>query len=347
MVKILHKLFSVVLIATLVSVGLRGQSDCSGQLKLAKQLFESGQIEQIPSLLDSCLKKGFVAKEKIMAYQLLIQTYLFDYNQSKADETMVRFLKEFPNYIVRENDVPEIKELYASFSIQPAWSFELLAGGNVSAILPRQYYSTLNNQTFENKNTIGFGYNVGLQATKYLGKHFAVSAGIKYIGSEYKTSENNKEGTVKTEIAEKTNWMAVPILGYYFYNIKNSNFIPFFYCGAEVGMLLKSQADLKLTYNFAGNTSINKGAGIDFSEARNKTNLWISSGIGVKYKLSSGSLKCWAGFNYSLQPFAKKELRFQNLDNILNYQHIDDDFLYNYFFINISYAFDLYNIIKQ
>jgi hypothetical protein len=345
MIKILHKFFFVILIAVQFSVGLQGQSNCSAQLKLAKQLFDSGQIEQIPSLLDSCLQKGFTAKEKITAYQLLIQTYLFDYNQSKADETMVRFLKDFPNYILSDNDAPEIKELYESFTVQPAWSFELLAGGNMSIIAPKQYFTTFNYQTFENKNTIGFGYNVGLQATKYFGKHFAASVGAKYVGSEYQNSENNKDGTVNTEIVEKTSWITVPIMGYYFYNLKKSNFIPFIFCGAELGILSNSQADLSV--RFSGNTPPNKGSGIDLTETRNKTNIWISSGIGLKYRLSRGSIKCWAGFNYSLNTFVKKESRYQNMDNILNYQHIDDDFLYNHIFINVSYSFDLYNIIKK
>jgi hypothetical protein len=65
---------------------------CAEKLKTAQSFFEKGQVETIPLLLKDCLKSGFKKEEEIIAYKLLIQTYLLNDKIESADSTMHEFL---------------------------------------------------------------------------------------------------------------------------------------------------------------------------------------------------------------------------------------------------------------
>lgn len=345
MVRLLYKAFTIIVFTVFVLANAKAQTVCSEKLLEAKQLFESGQIEQIPSLLDSCLEKGFTSEEKVIAYHLLIQTYLFDYNQAKADETMIRFLKEFPTYSLRQNDPAEIKELFEAFESRSVWGFEVMAGGNMSHLITDQYYSTYDLLALESSNPIKFGFNAGLQVSRYFGSHFAASMGVKYVNSNYQNVEKHDEGGRESRITEHTQWIAAPVLGYWYVNV-NRKFSPFVFAGMEFSYVLNSKVDFRTKYGASGNDQIVKGTGIDLTKRRNQFQYGVSGGLGAKYRLPGGSFKLWAGYTYNLNSFAKAG-RYDDMDIVLYYQHIDDKFFYNHISVNISYSLDLYRIRKK
>lgn len=343
MIRSLYIALLIVVLTGFVGIAVSGQSGCSSKLEQAKQLFESGQIEQIPSLLDSCLDNGFTKEELEIAYQLLIQTYLFDYNQSKADETMTRFLKKFPNYAVKENDPAEIKELFETFELQNTWSLELMAGGNMSHLIADQYYSTYDLPALETSNKYKFGFNAGIQVTRYMGNHFGIAFGLKYVMSNYQNIESVSEAYKESKIDENTSWIALPVT-FQWYLLEKKRVTPFIFAGAEAGYILYSEADLRT--RSSANDAYIKGEGFDLSKSRNQFQYGLTGGLGLKWRLSRGSFKVWGGYTYNLQSFAK-ENRYANSENILYYHHIDDDFVYNLIFVNVSYSVDLYRIRKK
>ncbi|HEX2935159.1 MAG TPA: porin family protein [Bacteroidales bacterium] len=333
----------VIVVLTLVGIDASSQSVCSGKLEQAKQLFESGQIEQIPSLLDSCLEDAFTKEEQVVAYQLLIQTYLFDYNQSKADETMTRFLTKFPTYKIKESDPAEIKELFERFESRNVWSLEVTAGGNMSHLITNQYYSIYDLLKLETSNKMRFGFSAGLQATRYIGDHFGVVAGLKYMMTNYQNTENIRDDVAENKITENTHWIALPVT-FQWYPFVKKKVTPFIYAGAEAGYILYSNADFRT--RLSANDPFTKGTGIDLTTSRNQFQYGITGGLGLRWKLPKGSFKVWAGYTYNLQSFAKAD-RYADSKAILYFQHIDDDFAYNLVYLNVSYSLDLYQIRKK
>lgn len=343
MIRLLYNIILIVVLTGFICMDGLSQSVCSARLDQAKQLFESGQIEQIPSLLDSCLESDFTKEEQVLAYHLLIQTYLFDYNQSKADETMTRFLKKFPTYTIKENDPAEIKELFETFESRNVWSLEVTAGGNMSHLVTNQYYSTYDLATLESSNSMRFGFSAGLQATRYLGDHFGVALGVKYVMSSYQTKENDSDGLKENKISENTSWIAMPIT-FQWYPFVKKKVTPFIYVGAEAGYILLSKADFRT--RLSATDPFTKGKGVDLTKSRNQFQYGLTGGLGFRWKLPKGSLKVWAGYNYNLQSFAKAD-RYADTEEILYFHHIDDDFAYNMIFMNVSYSVDLYRIRKK
>lgn len=342
MIRSLYSIILIVVLTCFIFIDISGQSVCSGKLEQAKQLFESGQIEQIPSLLDSCLENAFTKEEQVIAYQLLIQTYLFDYNQSKADETMVRFLNKYPTYEVKENDPAEIKELFETFTSRNTWSLEVTAGGNMSHIITNQYYSTYDLSALESSNSIRFGFNAGLQATRYIGKQFGLAVGLKYVMSNYQNTENVSEELKESKISENTSSVAMPVT-FQWYPYMKKKVTPFIFAGAEVGYVLLSKANLRTQQ---GNNAVIKGTGIDLTKSRNQLQYGLTGGLGLRWKFPKSSFKIWAGYTYNLRSFVKSN-RYNDSEEALYFHHVDDDFAYNLVFINASYSIDLYRIRKK
>jgi hypothetical protein len=77
------------LLLVLFPWGLVAQTSCSEQLRVAQRRYDEGLLDDIPKLISSCLENGFSKEEKMNAYKLLIQTYLYSDATAMADETMV------------------------------------------------------------------------------------------------------------------------------------------------------------------------------------------------------------------------------------------------------------------
>jgi hypothetical protein len=339
MLKVYIKFFVLLLFLVIYS-NIIAQDACTEKLKVARQLFESGQIEQIPSLLDSCILNGFNKEQKIQAYHLLMQTYLFDYNQDKAGDAMMRFLKEFPNYKFKANDALEVKELYKDFEVLPNWGFGLTLGTNFSVIQPTQYFSVSNLNILNSKYGTGLGLHAGLNFEKYFGKHFGIAAGAKYSGFTYKNTEDISSST-RIEYTEKAKYLSFPLSFYFVFGSKK-RVSPFLFTGAEYCMFQDIQSDTKKTIQ--STELIYEKNGRDILDLRNKNLIWVRGGMGLQYKLNNGSIKFWTGFNYNLNQFILKDKRYSDFDYIINYQHIDDDIFVHQIFINITYSWLLYKI---
>ena len=66
------------------------QSECVFSLQRAERLYQQGNIEEIPGLLINCIEKGFTRDERLTAYKLLIQSYLYDDQLELADHGQLR-----------------------------------------------------------------------------------------------------------------------------------------------------------------------------------------------------------------------------------------------------------------
>ena len=111
--------------------GMLKAQDCTEALTQARNSFNDGNIETIPAMLEPCIKSGFTKEEKVQAYKLLIQAFLFEDNIVKAEETLLKLKKANPVYeIDYENDVAEFISLFKEYQTTAFLAFGGFAGLN-------------------------------------------------------------------------------------------------------------------------------------------------------------------------------------------------------------------------
>lgn len=320
------------------------QSTCSEKLNYAQELFTSGQIEQIPELLDSCLKDEFTKQEKAQAYSLLIQTYLFDYNREKAESAMTDFLKQFPGYSPQPSDPVELVELYNTYKVKPVWSFGLIAGPTMSHILVTEHFSTENLSKLNSEYRYKIGLDAGIRIGRYFSKKIWLSLDVRYSLQDYEKKSfmsNNREELI---FKERSNWITVPLQ----INISfgKGTLSPYIFAGGELGYLIRAEADIKrhdLYEQFP--TIINKSVSV--TNIREPINAWITGGVGAKIRLSKGYFDFNVGYAYCMTPYVDKSKRYSNNNVLYYYQHIDEDFKLNRYFCSVGYNMLLYKIKKK
>lgn len=193
------------------------QNDCSDNLNRARQNFDDGFIEDIPSLLVPCLEVGFTREQKISAYKLLILTYLFDDNQGEAENAILEFFKDFPNYEVRTDDPPEFLYLLESYEAIPVYSFYGGIGLNQSIIQTRDVFSlspTPEKKTFRIGNT---GYNFMVGASYNLDKYkenLSANARLELLHYRFEINEVIPT-TSSTNYLEKQTRINIPLFASY------------------------------------------------------------------------------------------------------------------------------------
>lgn len=97
----------------LLSGGHALQAQNCGEVGLndARKKYESGNFDEVVSILTPCLDYGFTEKERIQAYRLLAITHLANDHLGKADTAVTQMLKYDPNYEPNLFDPPRFAAL--------------------------------------------------------------------------------------------------------------------------------------------------------------------------------------------------------------------------------------------
>jgi hypothetical protein len=344
----LKKIYTAICCLLLINVLANGQLKiCSEKLQQAQQLFESGQIEQIPSLLDSCIKLGFNKNQKIQAYRLLIQTYLFDSNLSMADSIMLKLLNQNPDYKIVQTDPVEFAELYNAFKVKYNWAIGITIGTNISEVMVNETYSLFNanklNSTFSPDGT---GFEAGIYVNKYLKNNLWISVAANYCALKYMSYEINSYNTEHVTFKENSQWLSIPVT--YNQSFLSAKIKPFIQLGGEFNYLSSVNCDIQRV-SFTNNTptTIINGSSINLDGYRNKLNLSVLGGIGAVLNTKAGLFQVIAGFKYFLLPYINGNERYANNNLIYYYQHIDDNLKINNIYFSLGYSHLFYKIRKK
>jgi hypothetical protein len=337
----------VVLCLILVAFGytLMAQENCTAKLDSAKELFNAGQIEEIPALLDSCLRQGFTKDEKIQAYLLLIQAYIFDSDRDKAEKVMNQFLKEFPDYKVQPSDPAEFVELFKAFQIKPTWGIGVTSSANLSQVVVSQHFSTENLNSLNSKYyPDGVGFDAGAHINRYFRKNFWVSLDIQYSMENFKRKDMLGGNNEELNYTEKTGWFSAPI--YLNLSIGRRRLSPYIYAGGEFGYLYVDKTYI-IRRNLI-NTSIPNVVQKSTNNLKNREpyNVWALGGAGLQYKALGGYFHFSLGYKYCLMPFVKNGNRYADNNLLYYYQYIDDDFRVNQFYCSLGFTKIFYKIKK-
>lgn len=123
---------SILLVLTLGTPQLVNAQECGQCLVIARQKYENGHLEDIPSQLTRCiLTKSLQGIDYNNALSLLVESYVALNQPDSALKYMVLQLNSTPLYEISENN-PDIQFLYDQITVKPIGYISLGAGGNFS-----------------------------------------------------------------------------------------------------------------------------------------------------------------------------------------------------------------------
>lgn len=334
----MKRLVLLITFVFLTLISLRAQNTCGDQLKVAQRRFDDGLLDDIPQLLENCMKSGFTKEEKTNAYKLLIQTYLFSENQEKADEVMLKFLNEFPSYSIATNDPKEFVNLFGTYRTKPIFKLELKL--SASFLMPNMVepfgVSNINKVTPTYKTKPGIAAELNYLNTLY--KNFDYSIGASLTISSYSYTNRPFDYSTVTGTFKNT-FIGFPCAVKYNYKIKGVNL--FAKGGFEFIYLLKSTVDLKRVDKIVGRTEPITGTE-DLIGSQNVFDFKPLLGIGVSFKIGRNWLNISTGYKFSTMSQLNKKKFYSNSTLESKYLFAPDKLLLNQSHISVSFIRPVY-----
>lgn len=332
--------FLVITALVLLPWGLSAQSSCSDQLRNALRKFDEGLLDDIPTLLSRCLEKGFTNEEKMSAYKLLIQTYLYSDSKSLADQYMIRFLKDFPEYQLDANDTKEFVLLHKSFRTHPIFNIELFVNGTYSLPAVLEYYGVENIETGKPAYESRVGLTIGANYTDNINKDFDIVLGASVSYARY-GYENSPFNHTTTSVSFTNLSVGIPMGARY-------NFIAFkmnYYAiaGIEPSLLISSSGDF--TRSLPGGGDPLTGS-VDLMGIRRKFDVSPFIGLGSQFKIGTAKFRTDLRLRFATIGASNNALQYSSPELTDKFYYIDDRLLVNQVIVSINYIFSVYKPIK-
>jgi hypothetical protein len=317
---------------------------CAEKLRSAQLLFENGQVEQVPSILEECMKSGFNREESLAAYKLLIQSYLFEDRLEKADSAMMTFLRKNPEYVVSPTDHTSFVHLFNSFRVKRVLQIAFHIGTNQPYLTFINPFSTAGVPGSSVYSSSAANLFASFEAKTELGKKAEVCIEAGYSRLSFTNTEEFM-GFKTIIVTETQNRLEIPLsLTYNLFSY--GKFTAFGRLGQGVAINLSTSAKPSYDASDLNNPNSFSGADIDRGDSRIKIDLFTQVGAGLKYKIPRG--------------FAFFEIRsnFGMLNQIMrggdsaeelkwSYNYEDDDFHFNALNISVGLSQILFKPSKK
>jgi len=346
-------LTSFIISFSLVATG-QETSTCAENLKNAQALFESGQVEKVPEMLQSCLKSGFTREEQLSAYKLLIQSYLFEDKLSRADSTMMDFLKKNPEYELSPTDHSSFVNLYNTFRVRPVIQLSVHLGTNLPFLTFIDKHPAMGipgTSTYTSKALNLYG---SLEAKYELtGKlELNVEAGfsqIKFTNTEGMPGLEDAEFG-KTTYNESQNRIELPLSMTYDFKTFG-RFTLYGRLGAGPALNLSTTATVEHRPSYIGGGGVLRtGSDLSRNDSRIALDVFTQAGAGIKFKIRGGyivaELRTSAGFMNQVIRGREEAAEVEN-ELASFYMYADDDFHVNTSNFTVGYTQIFYKPSKR
>lgn len=327
---------------------LIGQEECERLLRIARERYEAGRVEDVPELLKDCLASGLTREDQMEAYKLIINSYLFDGFSERADSVMLSFLNRFPDYKPADADPAEFQQLLGSYRTTPVLSVGWLFGGNFSVPQLIEAYSTASPLTDD--GTFKFpvaGFQTAPFCNIRIGEKAEMGFELRFMQNRFKY-RTRPYTFLENEYVERQNRLIVPVS--FIYRIgPEQKAEPYIIAGAAADYLLSAAAHASRSYTETGDMVFSDVllplTGV--TGMRKRYNGWLFAGGGIRLNLQRSfwfaDLRFWVG----LSSANKGDERYIIPDlNWLIY-YVDNDFRMNCVTFSIGYARNFYNPKKR
>ena len=339
-----HKKFQHILLLLLILFGSisvsYGQNVCSQTLKKAQKLYDQGQLNDVPALLESCIKDGFTRNEALQAWRLKSLVYIFQDEDSLADYAITQLLKIDPEYQYNKAvDPAEFVKLYNRNKSIPWISLGILAGVNYAQPFVSHPYGFGNTSNspgqYSQKIDSSFGFQAGISSDIRIFKGLNANVSFMFIQNttNYRTTINDY--TV-SKLQETQNILDLPILVKY--NFLQTRFTPYIQAGASGSFLINSSGKANRVNGSVQET----GPDIDMSNLRNRLRYNFILGGGLKYKFGYNYILLDVRYYIGMVNQADPTKRYTNTDLTYKYGYADSDFRLNNLSISLGFYRSFY-----
>ena len=329
------------------SFAAHAQSQCAQTLRLAQSIYDQGRLQELPDLLQNCIKSGFNDEERVNAYKLLTLTYIYLEEPAKADEMMLALLRTDTEFKVNDAvDPAEFVALYKTFRTKPTYRI----GGKLGATATRPSVISadyVNDGTTSISSSYGF---VGCVATEIplSGKmdKFTLNPELSFTlisfkGVNEKGDNPLADTSLSTPATEKMAWISLPVSLQYtvFENeAKTSNYY------ASAGL----SADYLLSANKAISSIREGNSGLDQNTyavdgQRNAFNVGAMLSAGFKQKIGKGYLVVEVRYKMGLLPLSDKADTYANPTLVFDNKYTDGIYRLNTLSLSAGYVLNRYN----
>jgi hypothetical protein len=320
----------------------KAQNTCSQTLLKAQFAYYEGRAEEVPPMLEACLKDGLTTEEKLQAYRLLTLTYLYLNEHANAEKVMLAFLHLNPTYSINEAvDPAEFINLYKQFRTWPVYLTGVKAGLNSSYIHILQPYSLDNIHTNQSRYTSLLGYQTGASLELPLKKGFSAIAELWLSGRKF-TYTHDLFSYLQLQLTESQNRLDVPVLVNF--TAKGKKTTPYLGAGITNSLLIKSQAQVRRVDNIPVNDVQREttGPNITLSPQRRLFTFSGTINLGIKYTRARSIFIVEGRYTRGFTNLVRDGKRYSNSESLFTYGFIDNDITLNSFDLSVGYLIPVY-----
>lgn len=333
---------TVVIVAFLWShQAAHGQSTCAQTLRSARLTYDQGRLHELPDMLSGCLTNGFTRQEKVEAYKLLVLSYIYLEEPSKADEAMLNLLYTDSYFEINpEADPAEFIALYKTFRTWPIYRYGAKIGVNATRPNVVQQENAIEGSTANYSSNINFqvGAVFEIPLTPKLTLNPELYFQLKSF-SYNSTLPVNAVDNNHTEGTESQSWASLPISLQYGIKIKKID--TYVGLGVSTDFLLGST----LTINRARtNANSLQEQTIDITSGRNPINISAIVSAGLKFKLGGGFVVGEIRYYYGLTTINTVNSAYTLNDYLLfDNAYADNQMKLNSLSITAGYIVNVFN----
>jgi len=340
----------IVFVVGILSICFGQQEDCIFKLQEADKLYTQGLIEEIPQLLEPCIKRGLSKEDKLVAFKLIILSYLFDDNQQEAEREILNYIKQYPEYEIAPTDATEFVYLFESYDPVPVYSFGGSVGSNLSLISLLEPFDTENLDDYTGDYTpSGMGLQGGLFVDRYLHENWRLSVELFYSQNIFKYNDRLND-FASIDYIETHTAIQLPLTATYSF-LTEGKWNPYLRAGFGTSFLLDAKSTITRDYVETGSLQFAeiKSSDIDIKNNTESLQYWTIFGGGVKYKITHSYLFFDVRFNYGLNNSIKTENRYDENEQelIFKYFFAHDDFKLNNLSFSLGWAYTFYKPQKR
>jgi len=322
------------------------QDNCDDIIIRANNDYDKGLFREVISNLELCMKKDANEVTLWQSYKLLAMCQLQLNSPENARIAAEKMLEINPLYKPNVlNDPKEFIDLIKSITVIPRFSLTVSGIYGITNSSPQ----VINSFELTGKPKIfegGTGFNAGIFIDYYFSKHIALQTGA--FTTKYNYSFNYNQSDLGSNVTgkEHLNYFEIPVLVKY--TIGSWPLRPYLQLGGYYGYLNTDYLDLTLT---DADGSITKTKNNSIKDIRKPYNWGMLFGLGLSYKLRSGSLfldyRLTKGvtniYNTSINRYSNS-----HQDLMYNYYYIPDDIRLNNVIISVGYAFYVsYKVVRN
>jgi hypothetical protein len=346
-------------ITLFLSISLSAQEGCAFILEEAQEMFDAGLIETIPDRLAGCMEDGFTKDEKLEAYKLIIQSYLFDDDMEQAESVMLEFLNEFPAYEPVATDPREFVVLKELFDTRPVLMVGGSMGTNLTFPIVTDRVGIYNFNEYRGRYTPGgAGIQGAVRIERRIVPRINFFTELMYSNSRfdfYFDNDNEPQpftGEItdfsKIEYYETQNLVCLPAGATVFLN--DGDLRPYITVGFMPVFNVLVTADGLREYENTGDINPPKPVivqRVNVGSTRRTFNVSAFAGAGAKYKVGPGELFLDARFNVNLLNQVKPGSERVVQDLAFEIFYVSDNLLLNGLAVSAGYLLPIYNPKKK